>query len=210
MRFRFGPDLREAIARNLAGFSLRRIEDDRLRQAAVALVVVAAEAGDHACLLLTLRPRTIKRHSGQYALPGGRLDPGETPQQAALRELEEELGLVLDGGRVLGCLDDYPTRSGFRITPVVAWGKTGKALRPDPDEVAKVFRIPLDELVRPEIPHLHDVPDGEQPVLSAPIPTLGGHVYAPTAAILYQFREVALEGRATRVSHFGQPRFAWR
>lgn len=210
MRFRFGPDLRESIAENLAGFSPRSIEDATLRQAAVALVVVEETDGEQACLLLTLRPRTIKRHSGQYALPGGRLDQGETSEEAALRELDEELGLTLAPAQVLGHLDDYPTRSGFRITPVVAWAVAATALRPDPGEVAKVFRIPLEELVRPEIPHLDPVSDADRPVLSALIPTLGGHVYAPTAAILYQFREVALEGRPTRVAHFDQPRFAWR
>ncbi len=210
MRFGFGPTLRQSIEENLAGFAPRQIDDESLRRAAVALVVVRADADDRACLLLTLRPGTMRRHSGQYALPGGRMDLGETSSETALRELEEELGLVLSPRQILGFLDDYPTRSGFRITPIVAWSETTAALRPDPDEVDKVFRIPLEELVRPEIPRLEVASDPARPVISAPIPTLGGPVYAPTAAILYQFREVALEGRATRVSHFDQPRFAWR
>lgn len=210
MQFAFGPALRTSIEENLARFEPEPVRAADLRRAAVVVAVVRAAESEQACVLLTLRPRTIKRHSGQYALPGGRLDGDETTEQAALRELAEEIGLHLKPKDIVGHLDDYPTRSGFRITPVVVWGGEAETLRPDPDEVAKVFRIPLEELVRPQIPHLHDEPDQERPVLSAPIPTLGGHVYAPTAAILYQFREVALEGRATRVAHFDQPRFAWR
>lgn len=210
MRFGFESAVRQQIAENLSDFAPRQIDDTALRQAAVAIVVVKGDADDRACVLLTLRPSTMRRHSGQYALPGGRMDPGETPSATALRELDEELGLALGPRHILGFLDDYPTRSGFRITPIVAWSESTAALKPDPDEVDKVFRIPLEELVRPEIPQLEVVSDPARPVISAPIPTLGGPVYAPTAAILYQFREVALEGRATRVSHFDQPRFAWR
>jgi 8-oxo-dGTP pyrophosphatase MutT (NUDIX family) len=208
--FPYDPALRERIVTNLAEHHLTEISDPGLRQAGVVIVVVALEASNEAAVLLTKRPETLRRHAGQFALPGGRLDGGETIREAALRELREELRLYLDEGDILGRLDDLPTRSGFRITPIVAWGGPARELDPDPVEVARVFRIPLTELDSPAIPLIerHDDAGGE--VMSAPLPTTGGQVYAPTAAILYQFREVALHGRPTRVAHLGQPKFAWR
>ncbi len=207
--FAFGDGLRRDIMGNLAAFERRGIDDDTLRQAAVAIVIVEGGDGGAASVLLTKRPRTLRRHGGQYALPGGRLDAGETPVQAALRELAEELGVTLVPGDILGTLDDIPTRSGFRITPIVVWGADAVDLVPDPIEVARVFQIPFAELDSPEIPHLEATPESEHPVLSAPLATLGHHLFAPTAAILYQFREVALRGEPTRVAHYDQPTFAW-
>ena len=81
---------------------------------------------------------------------------------------------------------------------------------PDAVEVARVFQVPFTELDSPKIPHLEMTPESEPPVLSAPLPTLGHHLFAPTAAILYQFREVALRGEPTRVAHYDQPAFAWK
>jgi 8-oxo-dGTP pyrophosphatase MutT (NUDIX family) len=161
-------------------------------------------------VLLTLRPGHLERHSGQYALPGGRLDGEESPVEGALRELREELGLELGAEHVLGRLDDYPTRSGFRIAPFVMWAEDPVEIRPDPDEVAKVFHITMTELDSPEIPRLSDAAEGEKQVLSAELPTLGHRIYAPTAAMLYQFREVAGRGTPTRVAGYDQPTFAWR
>lgn len=206
--FSFDDELRARIGQRLAGFERRAIDDAALRRAAVAIVVIDGGAGE-AVLLLTTRPEGLKRHGGQYALPGGRLDEGETAEAAALRELEEELGLALGAERIIGMLDDYPTRSGFCITPVVAWGGGTVEIRPDPQEVDRVYRIPLADLLSPDIPHLEPGPD-DQPVLSAPLATLGHRVFAPTAAMLYQFREVALLGRDTRVAHYDQPAFAWK
>ncbi len=208
--FAFGDDLRRDITANFAAFERRGIDDDTLRQAAVAIVIVAEENGDQTGILLTKRPDSLRRHGGQYALPGGRLDAGETPVEAALRELQEELGVTLDPGDILGTLDDCPTRSGFRITPIVVWGADAVDLVPDPVEVARVFQVPFAELDSPEIPHLEVTPESEHPVLSAPLATLGHHLFAPTAAILYQFREVALRGEPTRVAHYDQPTFAWK
>ena len=206
----FGPALRERIVTNLAEFERTQVEDPALRQAGVVIVVVRNLDDDGAAVLLTKRPTNLRRHAGQFALPGGRLEPGETPTEAAIRELAEEMRMVVDSGDILGTLDDFPTRSGFRITPVIAWGGAAPEIDPDPVEVAKVFRIPLTELDSPAIPRLTQSADGKQPVMSAPLPTTGGVVYAPTAALLYQFREVALHGRPTRVAHFDQPKFAWR
>ena len=138
------------------------------------------------------------------------LDDGETLEQAALRELHEEMGIELGGDAIIGRLDDYPTRSGFRIAPFVVWGAEPLNVEPDPQEVALVFEIPFEELDSPKIPYLEPQDDHEHPVLSAPLATVGDRVFAPTAAMLYQFREVAMNGRTTRVAHFDQPHFARR
>lgn len=191
-------------------FDVRALENTDLRPAAVAIVIVQHPGIGQASILLTLRPDRMKRHAGQYALPGGRLDTGENQLQAALRELQEELGVVLGPNDLLGTLDDYPTRSGFQITPMVFWGEAPVNLRPDPDEVAQVFHVPLEELDSSDIPILSDPAPDEQPVLSAYLPTLGEEFFAPTAAMLYQFREVALRGNRTRVAQYDQPTFAWK
>ena len=171
------------------------------------MTVVKDEAGE-ACFVITRRVSGLRKHSGQWALPGGRIDAGEDPVSAALRELEEEVGLQCGADRVLGMLDDYPTRSGFRITPVVVWAGADTALCPNPSEVAEAHRPRIADLDAPGIPKLFDLPVSDRPVLSVHI--LGQDIFAPTAAVIYQFREVAIHGRPTRVSHYDQPPFAWR
>ena len=199
----------ESVRGNLARFApQRRVHPlDGRRHAAVALALIRGEDGEPS-FVLTRRAARLRNHAGQWALPGGRLDPGETPEQAALREMHEEVGLALDERALLGRLDDYPTRSGFVITPVVVWSGERAELRPDPKEVAAIYRVPLADLSRPGVPHLRHIPESERPVIS--IALLDTHIHAPTAAILFQLREVALHGRATRVDHFEQPLFAWK
>jgi 8-oxo-dGTP pyrophosphatase MutT (NUDIX family) len=160
-----------------------------------------------ASFLLCRRSSRLNNHAGQWALPGGRLDRGESPTHAALRELHEELALDLGPDAVMGSLDDYPTRSGYVITPVVVWGGGDPELRPSPDEVLAVYRIGLHAL-RDSEPRFVTIPESERPVVQIP---LGNDlIHAPTGAVLLQFRQVAINGRpGERVDHLEQPVFAW-
>jgi 8-oxo-dGTP pyrophosphatase MutT (NUDIX family) len=203
----FDAALRARAHAHLASFAHQAHAAAERRPAAVAIVLVPDEDG-RACFLLTRRAATLRAHARQWALPGGRLEPGETAEAAALRELGEEIGLALAADAVLGRLDDYPTRSGFVITPVVVWGERASELTLNADEVARVYRVPLEDLDRPEVPILVAIPESERPVIQLPL--LGTLIHAPTAAVLYQLREVVLHGRATRVDHFEQPVWAWR
>jgi len=205
---RLDDALRERIRANLEAFERIELAREGRRAAAVAVTLVNADEGDEPAFLITRRARTLRNHGGQWALPGGRLDPGETAVDAACRELHEELGVECGPGDVLGLLDDYATRSGFVITPVVVFAGEIDALAPDPSEVAAAYRVPVEVLEGREVPHLRRIPESDRPVIS--IPMLGTHIHAPTAAILFQLREVALWGRDTRVGHFEQPVFAWR
>lgn len=235
----FSDELRDQLARHIDSHERRTHELEGRRHAAVAIVVVDSRPGTDddplivddpdpkvprtdrsellgkmsgvaggAALLLCRRAIRLSDHPGQWALPGGRIDPGETPVVAALRELDEEVGLRLGEDSVLGLLDDYPTRSGYVITPVIVWGGVSPALQPSPDEVRAVFRIGLHSL-RDREPRFLTIPESDRPVLQVPIGEY--HVHAPTAAVLYQFRQVAMAGRAgERVDHLEQPVFAWK
>ena len=213
--------LRAQCTQRLAMLALQPLAPPGARRAAVAVVVTEAGHGADLAglpqqqtwsrapaLLLTRRSLRLNKHAGQWALPGGRLDEGESAEAAALRELHEEVGLVLDPGAVLGRLDDYATRSGYVITPVVLWGGAARELQPNPDEVASIHRIPFTELLRDDAPMLNPTPHSPHPVLRMPV--ANSWIAAPTAAVMYQFRELCLLGRPTRVAHFDQPHFAWR
>jgi 8-oxo-dGTP pyrophosphatase MutT (NUDIX family) len=213
--------LEARIRAHLAGFEVQEIGDHHHRAAAVALAVADEGHGadlsglpqhDHwqlrAALILTRRSSQLRNHAGQWALPGGRIDADETPEQTALREMAEEIGLDLPATAVMGRLDDFQTRSGFVITPVVVWAGPGRRLTANEDEVESIHRIPVVEFMRADAPLLETIPESRRPVLRMPVGD--SWIAAPTAALLYQFREVCLHGRPTRVAHFEQPTFAWQ
>ena len=178
-----------------------------LKHAAVVIALTEADDGNSTAFLLTRRSASLRSHSAQWALPGGRCDAGETQVEAALRELHEELGLALDESDVLGMLDDYPTRSGYLITPVVVWAGKRAAITPNPDEVASVHRIGLDAIEAEGAFSFVSIPESTRRVIRF---RLGGQqIHAPTAALIYQFREL-LAGRTTRVADLEQPVFAWK
>lgn len=212
---------RDELTARLAAIEPRRLPLDDRTAAAVTLAVVPGDApgdapgdvgdagGSPAAVILTRRSKGLRRHGGQFALPGGRLDPGETVETAGLRELAEEVDLQLGPERILGRLDDFVTRSGFLITPLVVWGDASE-LSPADGEVAKIYRVPVSDLGRPKaLIKTRIFPlQGALPALN--LESVGTYVFCPTAAILHQFAELAVHGRHTPVADFRQPAFAWR
>ncbi|OBF11979.1 CoA pyrophosphatase [Mycobacterium sp. ACS4331] len=238
MTITYTDALRDQIRTRLERHERRVVVDPSKRHAAVAVVLVDSEVGEDrvdpapvedwvagripdsnldgrmvdvsggAAFLLCRRASRLTSHPAQWALPGGRLDPGESVVDAALRELDEEVGVRLADSAVLGMLDDYPTRSGYVITPVVVWGGGRLDLRPSPDEVVAVYRVGLHQLQREDSPRFIEIPESPRPVVQIP---LGNDlIHAPTGAVLLQLRWLGLEGRTEPVGHLEQPVFAWR
>ena len=210
MIYPYDDAFRRRVARRCATFTRVGAGDtaNGLKRAAVAIALIETHDGSGtAAFLLTRRAKGLRAHGGQWALPGGRCDAGETLAQAALRELGEEIGLRPGADAVLGTLDDYPTRSGYLVTPVVVWAGLRPPMQVNPEEVASVHRIPLNEIARDDAVDFTTIPQSTRRVVRIRIN--GSLIHAPTAAFIYQFREL-LAGRITRVADLEQPVFAWR
>lgn len=199
-------ELQERLSHHMTAFSRQEDSAENLKRAAVAIVV--ASDNQRASFLLTRRASKLNSHAGQWALPGGRLDEGESVEEAALRELHEEVGVPHQDVTILGRLDDYPTRSGYLISPIVMWASP--EIRPvlNPDEVASLHHIPLSDLQKQGSAEFIKIPESERPVIR--LHFQNSQVHAPTAAVIHQFNEVAVHGRPTRVAHLEQPVFAWK
>ncbi|MGH3982843.1 MAG: NUDIX hydrolase [Pseudonocardiaceae bacterium] len=193
--------LREEIRDLLRRFPRRGIRRWGTRRVAVAITVVTDRNGPG--VLFTRRTAALRLHPGQYALPGGRTESGESVPNAARRELAEQLGMRLPVKSVLGLLDDYEARSGFVITPVVVWAGEDPREAPQDDRACTVPFTDLDVE-----PVFVAIPGSDRPVIRLPLH--GEWLHAPTAAMLYQFREVVIYRRRTRVAHLDEPTFAWR
>ena len=216
MPYLFDDSLRRAMSERLATFRPEAPSSASLKQAAVAIVIAPRppeegpepENEQEAGFLLTRRVPRLSSHAGQWALPGGRLDPGEDAIAAAMREMREEIGLDLSADHMLGRLDAYPTRSGYEITPIVFWVPDLSGMTANPSEVASIHHFGLSEFDREGSPEFIEIPESERPVIRLRIGS--SQIHAPTAAMLYQFAEVALRGSTTRVSELEQPVWAWK
>jgi len=195
-------DLKQSVVTNLGAFE-RLSSSLAQTPAAVALVVISDSHG-RLCVPIFQRTSDMSRHAGQMALPGGKRQAGEAAADCAVRELHEELGLEVDPSGVVGQLDDFDTRSGFTITPVVIWSGAVVSLTPSQFEVARLFMVPLVELEAA----VANAEPGRSTAFSLRLSAV--EVFAPTAAILYQFSEVALHGRGVRVADFYQPPWTHR
>jgi 8-oxo-dGTP pyrophosphatase MutT (NUDIX family) len=200
------PEFRKIAFARLAGFTPTTVgHTPGFRRAAVVVCVLERDGVPH---VVVIKRAYQGRNAGQWGLPGGRLDDGETPVQAALRELAEETGLRAGPGEVLGRLDDFPAASGFSITPIVVAAAEPGPIRRNPAEIHSVHLVALDRLAAPDVARWVPQMDGSdllQLRLRADMV-----IHAPTGAMLWQFREVVLHGRESRVAEFRQPDWTHR
>ena len=195
-------ELRANITARLTAWSRESVHDfEGIRRAAVAITLYEKDGHAH---FLMIKRTTRGSNPGQWALPGGKADPGETLAETALRELREETGLRASQGDVLGLLDDFNASRGIVITPVVVFIDGPQNPRRNPAEVASLHPLPLARLSAPGVPRWKETEAGK--LLQLPL----RHdmvVHAPTGAILWQFGEVALRDRPLRVNTVSEPFF---
>ena len=203
----FDDLLKRQITDRLQRFPRQQSQSMQLKHAAVAITLT--EIDGEAGFVLTKRSYRLRAHGGQWALPGGRVDEGETTSGAALREIQEEIGVSLSSDTVIGALDDYPTRSGYLVRPLIIWAGADIAFEPNPDEVDSVHVIPLSVFSNEGILEIDSIPESDRPLIRLWISD-DTSIHAPTAAVLWQFAQVALHDIHERVAEYEQPVFAWR
>jgi 8-oxo-dGTP pyrophosphatase MutT (NUDIX family) len=154
-----------------------------LRDAAVLIPIVLRPEG--LTVLLTRRSDSLSSHKGQIAFPGGRLDPGEGPVEAALREADEEIGLAPAFVEPLGLSNRYETVTGYVVTPVISFVREGFSLQLNPAEVAEVFETPFEFLMDAanHERHFHELSDGARRWFYA-MPWEGRYIWGATAGML--------------------------
>jgi 8-oxo-dGTP pyrophosphatase MutT (NUDIX family) len=160
--------------------------------AAVLLGLVPRSEGP--TVLLTQRTAHLKDHAGQISLPGGRLEPGEDPVAAALREADEEIGLSADRVEVLGELRPYLTGTGFRIHPVVGWVDPPERFTTDPFEVEELFELPLGFVMDPANHRQDSYERNGRRRRFYVLPYAGRYIWGATAGILVNFARVLRQG----------------
>lgn len=185
----------------------RAPESGHARAAVAVVCTVDATTRAVDSVLLTRRASHLARHPGQWAFPGGRIEPGESAQDCARRECQEEIGLDLEPGSLLGRLDDFVTRSGFVISPFLFWHEGTSRFDIDTNEVSSVHVVPWNSFDRSDVPRWRRSEDGQR--LMA-MPVEGTWVHAPTAAVLFQAFGVVWWQEWREVRGAEQPRFAWR
>ncbi|HYD32571.1 MAG TPA: CoA pyrophosphatase [Azospirillaceae bacterium] len=163
-----------------------------LREAAVLVPLVDRREG--MTLIFTQRTAHLAAHAGQISFPGGCAEPEDPdPEATALRETEEEIGLPADRVEILGRLDTYITRTGFRITPVVGLVRPPFGVNPDPTEVAEVFEVPLDFILSPGNPQRHSREFMGRERYFYAFPYENRYIWGATAGMLVNLREVLRE-----------------
>ena len=162
---------------------------DRLREAAVLVPLVDRPEG--LTVLFTLRTAHLSAHAGQISFPGGRRETYDrSPEDTALRETEEEVGLPRDRVEVLGRLDTYLTRTGFQVIPVVGLVRPPFEVTPDPTEVDEVFEVPLAVILDPSLPERHSRELMGQPRYFYAFPYEQRYIWGATAGMLVNLRDV--------------------
>jgi 8-oxo-dGTP pyrophosphatase MutT (NUDIX family) len=156
------PALESVLARHPAA----RIDPEGLRQAAVLICMIWTRGEWH--ILFSQRSLDLPVHSGQISFPGGALEPGETAEDAARRETEEEVGIPRDEVTLLGRLDDVETRTGYVVSPFVGTAPAEAEYVLQPSEVVEVYEVPLSALMREDCPEIRYVrwKDRKYPVYS--------------------------------------------